>query len=397
MTWETARDALQWLLSSQAGATSVEFNGGEPLLAMPTLRRAVRFVEANRAPAASTAYAITTNGTLLTPEILDFLSMHRFSINISCDGVEAAQRLRGEGTFQVLDRLLDRIREGQPPDSAARVKILVTVVAATVPLLAESVRYLLGKGVRAIDVAPRLTFDPGWRASCRDELERQVDEIVRSSLEHWRRTGTVPVGFLAGARPAGAAAPMGDLLCGVAAARSVTVDPAGRAWACPLFASSLQELTPLARRASRALDLGKISTPSFSRRLAGLPRRVSRLRLFTGRLAKRSSYGRCADCEVLPECHVCPGAISHDPRNGDPDLVPDFICAFNAVTAAARRRFDEMTGGEVSAGWQRRVDGAVAAVEAAVRASLSTVPTVAGKTRAPGSPQRGHRAALRRR
>ena len=375
MKWETARDALRWLLSESGGVKAVEFNGGEPLLAMSLLRRTVEFVEANRTAGGATEYAVTTNGTLLTPEVLAFLFAHRFSLNISCDGVEAAQRLRGEGTFPVLDRLLDRIGEGQPPGgSAAHVKILVTVLASTIPLLAESVRYLLGKGVQAIDVAPCLTFDPAWRASCREDLERQVEEIVRLSRDHWRRTGTVPVSFLAGARPPDAAAPVGDLLCGVAAVPSVNVDPAGRVWACPLFASSLQSLTPLGRQASRALDLGEISAPSFPRRLAGLSARVGRLRLFTGRLAKRSSYGRCADCEFLAECHVCPGAISHDPRNDDPDLVPDFLCAFNAVTAAARRRFDEMTGGEVSAAWQRRVDGAALAVKDAVLASLCRLP-----------------------
>jgi hypothetical protein len=180
----------------------------------------------------------------------------------------------------------------------------------------------------------------------------------------------VPVSFLAGARPPDASASAGEFLCSVSAATSLSVDPDGRGWACPVFASSLQELAPLAREASRALDLGEISAPSFSGRVAGLPMRVRKLRLFTNRLAKRSSYGACADCSFVKECHICPGSISHNPTNRDPDLVPEFICAFNFVARTARKRFDEMTDGEISAAWQRRVDKAICALKEAVEVSV---------------------------
>ncbi len=253
MNWRTARNALEWLLSSGSSLISVEFNGGEPLLEMATLRRAVEFVEANRPPGTRVAYSVTTNGTLLTPEILAFLFEHGFTISISFDGVEAAQRKRGEGTFEVLDRLIEQLREEHAPQLAPHVKILLTLVASTIPYFAESVRYLLGKGVQAIDIAPRLTPDPDWHPSCREDLERTMDEIVRLSLDHWRRTGTVPVSFLAGARPPDASASAGEFLCSVSAATSLSVDPDGRGWACPVFASSLQELAPLAREAGTRL------------------------------------------------------------------------------------------------------------------------------------------------
>jgi sulfatase maturation enzyme AslB (radical SAM superfamily) len=371
MTWATARGALEWLLSCGSRRISVEFNGGEPLLESAMLRRAVEFVESNLPTGTVVEYSVTTNGTLLTPEILAFLFDHGFTISISFDGVEAAQRKRGEGTFEILDRLVDRIREEHPAQLASRVKILLTLVASTIPYLTRSVSYLLGKGFQAIHIAPRLTPDPDWSAPCRESLEREMEALVRLSLDHWRRTGTVPVTLLAGARPPDAGAPAGDFLCNVSATSSLSVDPDGRAWACPVFASSLQELPPLARQASRALDLGEISSGPFSRRVAGLPERVGKLRLFTRRLAKRSSYGACADCRFVNDCHICPGSISHDPANRDPDLVPDFACAFNAVTLAARDRFDEMTGGQISAAWRRRVNEAVRTLKEAIEASIA--------------------------
>jgi len=385
MSWRAARAALDHTLLSAPGALSVEFSGGEPLLEASMLRRAVEYVEARRVPDRRVTYILTTNGTLLTSDLLDFLLGHEFTLRISFDGIEAAQRLRGEGTFRLLDTLLDRLAEACSSRPAASVEILVTLVAAAIPHLAESVRYLFGKDVGSIDIAPRLTGDPGWGATCRDELERQVDEILRLSLERWRTTRTAPVRFLVGTPARDLDAPKDGFLCSAPAGMWPSVDPAGRAWACPLFASSLVRLPPLARRASRALDLGEVGGASYERRIATLVRRAARLRPFTDRLAKRSSLGVCADCELVAACQVCPGAICHAKEGRDPDRVPDLICAFNQVTLAARERFDAMTGGEVRAAWRRELDARVGRLEAALLRSQA------------GRSDRGRPASPRRR
>lgn len=371
MSWESARAALEALGAGRHGAFAVELSGGEPLLEARTVRRVVRFLAANGDPAAAEC-SLTTNGTLLTAERLRFLLAHGVAVRVSCDGVEAAQRQRGAGTFRRLDRLLDRLRDEGAVSDPRRVQVLVTALPSTLPHLADGVRYLLAKGVAAIVVGPRFTADPGWTPACRAELERQVDRILDLSLAHFERTGSVPVRFLARAPLADAHAPVADHLCGATAASALTVDPGGRAWACPLFAASMQRLPPLSRAASRVLDLGPVASPAFRRRLASLPRRAGALRIFTARMAKRSSYGACAECRFVADCRICPAAICHLPGNRDPDLVPDFLCAFNRATLAARERFDEMTGGAAGAAWYREAEAALKRLEAAVRASLAT-------------------------
>jgi len=367
MTWPTARTALERVLSLPASEVSIDLSGGEPLLNPATLRRAVRFVETYRAVPALVRTTVTTNGTRLTARLLAFLFEHGLTVRISFDGVAAAQRERGGDTFRTLDRLLDRLRTRHPADFARHVTIHMTVLGSTIRWLADGVEYLLAKGVRRIEVGSRSTFDRDFQASSREELERQVDPILLHSVEHWRHTGEIPVVFLAGPPLQRAGAPVRDLLCAAPVGRALGVDTEGRAWGCALFAPSLRSLPPLAAEAARALDLGGISAPSFPRRLAALPRRAGTLRIFTDRLAKRSSYGACAECRFVADCHVCPAAICHIPGNRDPDLVPDFICAFNYATLAARERFDEMTGGEVSAAWCGEMKAALARLEAAVR------------------------------
>ena len=181
MGWAVARSALETVLAWGLNEIVVEFTGGEPLLEVATLRRAVSFIEANRARDTAVSFTITTNGTLLTPQLTEFLLDRGFTIRLSFDGVDAAQGHRGEGTFRTLDRLLHNLREQHPSGFAKQLRIVVTLLASTIPLQAESVRYLLAKDVQTIEIAPRFTWDPDWRPSCRDGLERQVNEILRLS------------------------------------------------------------------------------------------------------------------------------------------------------------------------------------------------------------------------
>ncbi len=355
MNWETLRTSTEAALASGREEVAIEFTGGEPLLEVALLQRAVRFLERHRARDTDVSFSLTTNGTMLTPRLASWLFAHRFRIRLSADGISAVQGLRGSGAFKALDRVFDFLRADFARQFRERVTVNATLVAAAIPGLAAGVRYLVEKGVAGIGVGPRITWDPEWSLRCRDVLQEQVDEVLEFSVEHWRRTGEVPVGFLARPPLRDPGAPVADFLCSAPAGTGFCVDPDGRAVACPLFAVSLGKLPALAEDAANALDLGFVTDPAFIDRLDSLPETARRRRVFTGKRTKRSSYGGCADCRFVADCRVCPASICHIPGNHDPDLVPDFVCAFNQVTLAARERFDEMTGGERDAAWYAKV------------------------------------------
>jgi sulfatase maturation enzyme AslB (radical SAM superfamily) len=346
----------------------VDFTGGEPLLEPELLRRAVRHVEKRRGQG-ELAFVLTTNGTLLTRELVDFLVEHAFRIRLSFDGVAAAQDLRSPGTFAVLDRLLELLQREYPEYLRKSLDVGMTLLPSMIPRLAESVRYFMAKGVPHIGMAPRSTWDPDWNNAGRDELRAQVDRILKLSVRHYRRTGLVPVEFLSGAPVRSFEAPTDEFLCGSVRGLAMVVDPDGRAWACPLLAESLRTLPPLAAEASRVVALGDVRDPALRTRLRRLPSRARALRVFTHKRVKHSSYGRCADCQFVVDCHVCPASICNIPGNEDPDRVPDFVCAFNQVTLAARERFDSMTGGEASAAWYADVRKALHELGEAIKAA----------------------------
>jgi len=372
MRWDTLAAALDAALGSGATRLGVEFTGGEPLLEIALLERAVDFIERRRPAGTRVEFSLTTNGTLLTRALLSSLFARGFAIRLSFDGISAVQDLRGPGTFAGLDRLLDRLRTEFPDELRNRVTVAVTLVAAAIPRLAASVRYLVDKGATKITLGPRLTWDPDWRASSREELKRQVDEILDVAVDHWRHTGVVPVGFLARPPLRERDAPVEDLLCGASTGMAFCVSPDGHALACSLFAASLTTLPPLASQASRAVDLGLVTDEGVVKRLTALADKAGALGIFTHRLVKHSSYGACAECRFVADCQLCPASICHIPGNRDPDLVPDFICAFNYVTLAARERFDEITDGEVSAAWYREMKVALAKLEVALQGSAAS-------------------------
>ncbi len=89
MEWETARTSVDFLFAKAGGNREVNliFFGGEALLNIKLMRQIVAYAEEQgQAAGKKVDFSLTTNGTLLTDEIIDFLHAHRFGITVSMDG-----------------------------------------------------------------------------------------------------------------------------------------------------------------------------------------------------------------------------------------------------------------------------------------------------------------------
>jgi sulfatase maturation enzyme AslB (radical SAM superfamily) len=340
ITWGTVRPALDLLLESRRHRVTLLFIGGEPLLEFPLIRRAVRHVETHRRRNLSVEFALATNGTLIGEGEADFLARHDFDLQVSFDGVDQVQRLRGAWTGSRLDELIDRLRRDHPAYFVRRLSIATTVVARTVPFLARSVDYFLAKGVPDVVINPALTHQPDWRPASVGLVDDAFSRIYRSCLRRYRQTGLIPLQLFRRRYPELDERVPGTWMCGTGRGESLTVDVDGELSGCVLFARSYQRFpeTPLGR-AMDTLRLGPIGAPGLGRRLAAYGGALKAAGLFDGRERKYSSYGACAACDCRSVCSVCPVCIVHQPENGDPNRIPDFVCAFNRVAAAYRRRF----------------------------------------------------------
>lgn len=110
MNFETARKSIELLLSEGAvhERINVIFFGGEPLSNLAVIKQVVEYTERRCAEEGKRVdFSMTTNATMLTEEIVDYLDSHRFGISISMDGPQAVHDRRritvsGQGTYAVV-------------------------------------------------------------------------------------------------------------------------------------------------------------------------------------------------------------------------------------------------------------------------------------------------------
>jgi sulfatase maturation enzyme AslB (radical SAM superfamily) len=338
------QSCVRLALSQGAGRTNLVFSGGEPLLEFDRLRTVVEYAEENRTSEKALRYWLVTNGLLLTDDVADFLQAHRFRVQLSFDGVAAAQDHRGKNTFEILDRLLDSLRRRQQ-DLFRRLQIAMTVIPPTVRHMANSVEYFLQKGAHELSIAPSLTHSPGWATEDIAELDRQFAEISNLCRHHLDRSGEVPVRILRKDEGSALRGYRMRRLCGGLRGSSLAVDVDGHLYGCPLFAESCQQFPPGSLMTElKALRMGDVRDPALPERRAAAIRAADRLVPENWSMRRYSSYGRCGDCRYRAGCFICPVSIWSKPDDGDMFRVPDFVCAFNKVALKYREGFPYAPG-----------------------------------------------------
>ncbi|HLH37743.1 MAG TPA: quinohemoprotein amine dehydrogenase maturation protein [Bryobacteraceae bacterium] len=110
MDLETAKSSVDFLLEQSAGrgAVHITFFGGETLMNFPLLKQVVAYANDRAARQGRTIdFSLTTNATLLTPAIIEFLSENRIGVTVSMDGPpELHDKLRvfanGRGSYDII-------------------------------------------------------------------------------------------------------------------------------------------------------------------------------------------------------------------------------------------------------------------------------------------------------
>lgn len=120
MSWEVAQKAVNflWAHSVDSKSVNVGFYGGEPLLEFPLLRRVVEYCE-QRFLGKKLTFSITTNGTLLSDEMVRYFEAHDVSLMISLDGPKEINDQNrvfadGRGTYDTVMERIARLREIAP-------------------------------------------------------------------------------------------------------------------------------------------------------------------------------------------------------------------------------------------------------------------------------------------
>ncbi len=116
MSEETARQSVEFMLkeSGDNKVAHITFFGGETLLNFPVLKKTIAYARQRGAEVGKEIdFSLTTNGTLLKPEIIEFLAENSVGVTISIDGPKEVQdKFRvfhnGKGSYDVVE---PKIRE----------------------------------------------------------------------------------------------------------------------------------------------------------------------------------------------------------------------------------------------------------------------------------------------
>lgn len=117
MSLETARASVDFLLEKSVGARGahITFFGGETLMNFKLLRDVVLYArEQAEAQGRTIGFSLTTNATLLTDEIIAFLSEQEIGVTVSMDGPPDLQDKRrvyksGKGSYAVIEPRLRKL------------------------------------------------------------------------------------------------------------------------------------------------------------------------------------------------------------------------------------------------------------------------------------------------
>lgn len=121
MSYDVAKQAVDFYFARNTSkdAGIISFYGGEPLLEIELIKKIVEYSE-NLYKGKELRLNLTTNATLLTNEIADFLYEHDFNLTISLDGPEEVHNRsrvfadNETGTFQYVMQNLDNFLNRHP-------------------------------------------------------------------------------------------------------------------------------------------------------------------------------------------------------------------------------------------------------------------------------------------
>ncbi len=200
MDLETAKQSIDLLLQEcgDRDRVNIVFFGGEPLRRIAYIRDVVTYAEARCAEVGKTAdFSLTTNATLLSDEITDYLDQHRFGLAISMDGPKAMHdknrlTVGGKGSY---DAVLPKVRRVLERYKSRPIGARVTLTAGVIDVEAIHAHLKDELGFAEVGYAPVTAGDNALFNLSSEELhevfngfKRMGETYVAAALEG-RNTG----------------------------------------------------------------------------------------------------------------------------------------------------------------------------------------------------------------
>ena len=191
MSDQTAEESIEFLLAESRGqeVAHVTFFGGETLLNFPVLQKTVAYARRRAAEEGKRIeFSLTTNATLLRPEIIEWLADNQIGVTISIDGPKEVQDgLRvfhnGKGSYDVVQpKIKELLKRHRTRPIGAR----VTLTQKNMDVLKIFKHLTEEMGFWEVGLAPVTTQDHrdyAITAEGKDDMLRQFEVLAEEWLE----------------------------------------------------------------------------------------------------------------------------------------------------------------------------------------------------------------------
>lgn len=300
----------------------LNFYGGEPLLCFDLIEETISFLDKKQNDYNKTAqYSLTTNGSLITDEIIQTLESHKFLIVFSFDGL-AQDIHRKNGSFERAVSNIKKILEY--PDIRLEVNSVFT--PETVDYISDSMAFIMDLGVRNINLSPSL-LQP-WNQQSLGRLKKEMAKLREVLQSHYGKTQEIPV-LSFRERDS-----KGFFYCAGGQDR-LAVTSEEHVWGCDLFADYFRGKEKLPEY--HDYFFGDLDTfaknhkkifPKISSNYANLS-----MDNFT------TPHMKCLFCSNLENCTVCP--ISATFAGALIGEIPPFVCEIQKIRIGEQKNLRE--------------------------------------------------------
>lgn len=300
----------------------LNFYGGEPLLCFDLIEKTVSFLnKKNKELNKKAHFAVTTNGSLFNPDIYRFFNQHKFSVELSFDGLVQNQQ-RKEGSFEKIAARIDELLKY--PEIHVETNSVFT--PQSVESLSESTALLLDLNIPNIRFS--LSVVQPWNPASLHRLEKEMVEVRKIAVSDFKQNDEIRVVNFR-EEPG-----RGFFYCAAGKDR-LALTPEGKVWGCFLFPDYFdgKENSPEYQK----YCFGNLDnfTRNHQKSYAEIYKNYARLRMDNFSTPRMP----CFLCSELENCSVCPisAAFSGNPLGE----VPAYVCEIQKIKIKEKKKFRE--------------------------------------------------------
>lgn len=334
---ETIEKALHFFYPTLEENAYIVFYGGEPLLAFEKIRNAVSlFNEKEKQGHKNIQFSLTTNGSLVTDEMLAFFNKNNFQLMLSFDGL-AQDNGRQRGSREMCEQLIRRIQSHDYPN--IRFSINSVFSPGTVGYLSLSLQSIISTDINYgnFDIQLDLAENFPWNEQDCVLLGEQLEDLTGFLVSYYGETGLIPLESYRKTKEQSAESGSSnnkDTSFACAAGKDrIAVSPREDIWGCHVFHEVFRD-----RREHPDYEtycFGKLD--DF---IADYKRLYPRGLYYYDCLSQEyfcAGTTRCFICDDLKNCRVCPAhaAISTSSVGN----ISPWVCRLNKIQQKEKLRF----------------------------------------------------------